>query len=335
MSRTFLSLLNLVAALAFAFLAGGVLMLLSGYDPVASYVAMWKTPLSDYVFFLSALAFSAPIVLTGLTFAIGLRTGLFNIGAEGQVYMGALGAAVAAYIAAGFEALPLAFFLGVSFAVAWSLTPALLKAWRGVNEVVSTIMTNWIAYWLAIMAVSTTLANPLQPEESVKMPESARLSPLVAGTDLTMAVPIAYLVAVTIYFISSNTVWGYRLSVTGQNPTMAKAYGISPTKMILLAFILGAITAGLAGVLQVVAKPPSYSLSRNLANVFGLGFDGITAAMLAKAHPLGVILAAIFLGILQEGARHMQIEAGTPFEFVRVIQGLIIMFLAFQILRGR
>ncbi|MEM1663733.1 MAG: ABC transporter permease [Pyrobaculum sp.] len=335
MSKLLHSLLNVLIALSLAFITGAAIMVSFGYDPVASYISMWGTPISDYVFFLSALAFSAPIVLTGLTFALGLRAGLFNIGAEGQVYIGALGAALAAYLFQGAEALPLAFFIGISLAITWSLTPALLRTWRGVNEVVSTIMTNWIAYWLTIMAVSTILANPTQPEESVKMPESARLLPLIWGTDFTLAVPIAYATAVFVYIFTNHSVWGYRLSITGQNPMMAKAYGISPTKVIILSFVVGAITAGLAGVLQIVANPPSYSLSRNLANVYGLGFDGITAAMLAKGHPLGVIPAAMFLGILQEGARHMQIVAGTPFEFVRIIQGLIIIFLAFQIYRRK
>jgi len=325
--------LDIPLAVAAAFVVGALAMWASGYDPAASYRSMLLTPLMDYVYLFSALAFSAPIVLTGLTFAVGLRAGLFNIGAEGQVYMGALGAVLAAYLVKGWAALPLALLTGISLAVAWAVVPALLKSLRGVNEVVSTIMMNWIAYWLSIMAVSTVFANPLQPEESVKTPPEARLTPLVPGTDLTLAVPIAYAVAALVYVFLKYSVWGFRISVSGQNPLAAKSYGISPGRAIFYAFAVGAAVAGLAGVLQVVARPPSYSLARNLANVYGLGFDGITAAMLGRGHPLGVVLAGIFLGILQEGARHMQIEAGTPFEFVRIIQGVIILFLAVRILR--
>ncbi|MEM0484316.1 MAG: ABC transporter permease [Pyrobaculum sp.] len=328
-----LSPLNIIIALILAFLIGAIVMWISGFSPIASYSSMLLTPLSDPVYFLSALAFSAPIVLTGLTFAVGLKAGLFNIGAEGQVYMGALGAVIAAYLARDVAALPLAFGLGLALAVLWSALPALLKLWRGVNEVVSTIMMNWIAYWIVIMAVSTALSNPLQPEESVKMPEAARLTPLIPGTDFTLAVPLAYGTAAVIFVFLKYSVWGYRMSVSGHNPLAAKSYGIKPERAVLIAFAIGALTAGLAGILQVVARPPSYSLMRNLANVYGIGFDGITAAMLGRGHPLGVIFAAIFLGVMQEGARHMQIEAGTPFEFVRVIQGLIILLLAVQILR--
>ena len=328
-----LSVLNIIAALALAFVIGAVLMWASGYDPASSYYSMLVTPLSDRVYLLSALAFSAPIVLTGLTFALGLKAGLFNIGAEGQVYMGALGAVIAAYFARSLAALPLAFAIGLALAVLWSAVPAVLKMWRGVNEVVSTIMMNWVAYWTVIMAVSTVFANPLQPEESVKTPEAARLTPLIPGTDFTVAVPVAYIVASLMYIFLKYSVWGYRISVSGLNPTAARSYGIKPERAVLAAFALGALTAGLAGVLQVVARPPSYSLMRNLANVYGIGFDGITAAMLGRGHPLGVVLASIFLGVMQEGARHMQIEAGTPFEFVRVVQGLIILLLAVQVLR--
>ncbi|ACB40568.1 ABC transporter permease [Pyrobaculum neutrophilum] len=333
MRRLLLSILNTAVALAAAFAIGAAAMWATGYDPVASYSAMLFTPLADRVYLLSALAFSAPIVLTGLTFAVGLRAGLFNIGGEGQVYMGALGAVAASYLARNAAALPLAVALGVALAVAWSAVPALLRIWRGVNEVISTIMMNWVAYWLVIMLVSTVFVNPLQPEESIKTPEEARLQPLVAGTDLTLAVPLAYAAAVLTYIFVRYSVWGYRISISGQNPLVAKAYGVKPERALLLAFVVGAVAAGLAGVLQVVARPPSYSLARNLANVYGLGFDGITAAMLGRGHPLAVALAAVFLGILQEGARHMQIEAGTPFEYVRIIQGLIILFLAIQMLR--
>ncbi|MFN3804648.1 MAG: ABC transporter permease [Pyrobaculum sp.] len=320
--------LSIATALALAFLAGGVAMWISGYSPLVSYGAMLLTPFRDHVYLLSALAISAPIVLTGLTFALGLKAGLFNIGGEGQVYMGALGAVAAAYLAKDFTALPLAVLFGVALASAWALAPAVLKALRGVNEVVTTIMMNWTAYWLAIMLVSTAFYNPRQPEESIKAPEAARLTPLVAGTDFTAAVFIAYIAAIAAYLVMRHSVWGYRISISGQNPLAAMSYGIDPRRATILAFLLGAIAAGLAGVLQVVARPPSYSLMRNMANVYGLGFDGITAAMLGQGHPIGVLAAGIFLGLLQEGARHMQIEAGTPFEFVRVIQGLIILLLA-------
>ncbi|ABL87652.1 nucleoside ABC transporter membrane protein [Pyrobaculum islandicum DSM 4184] len=328
-----LPLLDVVLTLVTAFAIGAVVMWISGYDPIMSYRSMLFTPLLDYTYFFSALAFSAPIVLTGLTFAVGLRAGLFNIGAEGQVYMGALGAVVAAYITKSSLALPLALFIGLTLACVWSLVPALLKIWRGVNEVITTIMMNWIAYWVVIMAVSTVFTNPLQPEESIKTPEPARLTPLVAGTDLTAAVPLSYIIALFVYIFVKYSVWGYRISISGQNPIVAKSYGIEPMRSIMLSFLIGALTAGVAGVMQVVAKPPSYSLMRNLANVYGLGFDGITAAMLGRGHPIGVAIAALFLGVLQEGARHMQIEAGTPFEFVRIIQGVIILLLAIQMLK--
>lgn len=113
--------------------------------------------------------------------------------------MGALGAVIAAFLLRDASALPFAFLLGIGLAFLWAAIPAALKIWRGVNEVISTMMLNWTAYWLVIMAVSTVFANPLQPEESVKTPEAARLTPLMPGTDLTVAVPIAYIVAVLVH----------------------------------------------------------------------------------------------------------------------------------------
>ncbi|MEZ0248224.1 MAG: ABC transporter permease [Thermoproteus sp.] len=333
--RTARTFLNSLVALAAALAVGAAVIAASGYDPLASYSAMFLGPFSSPTFLFTALAYSAPLVLTGLTFAIGLKGGLFNIGAEGQVYMGALGAVLAAYMSRSWTALPLAFALGLALAVAWSLVPAFLKVKRGVNEVVSTIMMNWIAYWLVILLVSTTLANPNQPSESVEMPASARLPPLVPGSLLTPGIAMSYALALLVYFYLRRTVWGFRLSISGLNPVMARSYGIKPESAVIAAFALGGVTAGLAGVLQVVALPPSYSLAVNLANVYGLGFDGITAAMLGGGDPLGVLAASAFLGLIMEGATLMQAEAGTPYEFVQLIQGIVILLLSVKYIRER
>lgn len=327
--------LGTLASLAIALLTGAAVMRISGYDPAESYRFMFLQTLMDSHSLASALALSAPIMLTAVTFAVGLRAGLFNVGAEGQVYMGALGAVLASYLAGDWRALPLSFIMGTALAIAWALIPATLRAFRGVNEVVSTIMMNWTAYWLVVMSVSTQLANPLQPEESVKVPEAARMGPLIPGTNLTASVPLSIAAAVVAYLVSRWTVWGYRMAVVGANPTLARSYGIEPSRYILLSFVIGGISAGLAGVLQVVANPPSYSLARNLANVYGLGFDGITAAMLGGGHPLGSIPASLLLGVMYEGARYMQIGSGTPFELVKLVQGIIVLGLSIYIFRTK
>ncbi len=322
------SLLSLLAAVA----VGAVVVYLSGYDPAATYYSMFVVPFTDVVYLTSALATATPIILTGLTFALGLRAGLFNIGGEGQVYMGALGAVMAAYLVKTALALPLSFLLGVSLAVAWALIPALLRISRGVNEVVSTIMMNWIAYWLVIMEAATTFSNPAQPSETIKFPPPARLTPLIPGTSLTAGFFLAVAVALAVYWLLDKSIVGYELTVAGMNPTAAKVAGIPQSRVVLYSFLLGGVTSGIAGVLQVAAMPPSYSLATNMANVYGLGFDGITAAMLGRGNPLGTLAAALFLGVMEEGARHMQAIAMTPFEFVKMIQGIIILIVSIRML---
>ncbi|MFP3191884.1 MAG: ABC transporter permease [Thermoproteus sp.] len=324
--------LDSLLSLAVAIAVGAVVAYISGYNPLLVYYSMFVVPFTDVVYVTSALATATPIILTGLTFALGLKAGLFNIGAEGQTYMGALGAVIASYLAASALALPLSFVIGISLAVAWAMVPALLKVYRGVNEVVSTIMMNWIAYWLVIMEASTTFSNPMQPSETIKMPPSARLTPLVPGTSLTAGFFVAVVAALLVYWLLERSVIGYELTAAGLNPVAARIAGIPQSRVVIYSFLLGGVTSGVAGVLQVAAMPPSYSLATNLANVYGLGLDGITAAMLGRGNPLGTLLAALFLGLMEEGARHMQALAMTPFEFVKMLQGIMILVIAVRML---
>ncbi|CCC81763.1 ABC transporter permease [Thermoproteus tenax] len=330
--------LDSLLSFAVAIAVGAAVVYASGYSPLLTYYSMFVVPFTDVVYITSALAAATPIILTGLTFALGLKAGLFNIGGEGQAYMGALGAVIASYFFAGLLALPLSFIIGIGLAVLWALVPALLRTTRGVNEVVSTIMMNWIAYWLTIMEASTTFSNPMQPSETIKTPPQARLTPLLPDTSLTASFFIAVAAALLVHWMLERSVVGYELSVAGANPTAARVAGIPQSRVILYSFALGGVTSGMAGVLQVVAMPPSYSLATNLANVYGLGFDGITAAMLGRGSPLGTLAAALFLGLMEEGARHMQAIALTPFEFVKMLQGIMILVIAIRMLevwRGR
>lgn len=321
---------DIAASLALALAAGAAVMAVSGYDPIASYYAMFVLPLRSLPSILEALYYATPVVLTALTFAVGLRAGLFNIGAEGQTYLGALGAVAAAYLFRGPLALPAAVAFGVGLAAAWASAAAALKIKRGVNEVISTIMLNWMAYWLVIMLASTAFANPQRAEETVHFPAQARLAPLTPTADLSAAFFASVAAAAAAFAALRYTAWGYRLTAVGLNPNAARAYGISPERAFLEAFLAGAVFSGLAGVFQVAANPPGYALTTDLATVYGLGFDGITAAMLGRGDPLGIIAASAFLGVMREGARYMQVAAGTPFEFVTLIQGLIIFFLALR-----
>ncbi|RMF83482.1 MAG: ABC transporter permease, partial [Nitrospinota bacterium] len=322
-------LLEGVTATLFGLLLGGLLLLLSGFNPLTAYSALYQGALGDHYALASTLAEATPLILTGLTFAIGMRSGLFNIGAQGQVFLGAVAAVGANLLPwpAGTHLLA-SILLGMIAGALWSLPAALLKAVRGVHEVISTIMLNWIAWYLSLYLAAAVLVDPNRAEKTIAIAPEARLLPFFPGTDLTPALLLSILFALLIYWILWHTALGYEIRAVGLNPNVARYGGIRPTLTLSLSFVLGGFAAGLAGATQVIGRPPTYALYGDLSNVANLGFDGIVVALVGSNHPLGIIVAATLMGALSAGARTMQIYAGVPLEMVKIVQGVIILALA-------
>lgn len=331
-------------------LGGAVVMLIWGYNPVEAYGALFggvfgglfDSRLGNEWGIYDTLGSATPLILTGLTFAIGIRGGVFNIGAEGQVYAGAVAAAAASL--AAFSVLPpgihhlLAIAFGMAAGALWSLPVSLLKVTRGVHEVISTIMLNRIALFVGMYLVTNFLANPDKAYQSIKAAGSAQFPAVMPGTSLTYAVVIPVIVAVIVLYLLSRTTFGYELRVVGFNPTAAKYAGMKETKTINATFWLGGMTAGLAGALMIIGGPPSYALSTDMTTVANIGFNGIGVALIGRNHPIGVVFAALFFAALNVGGLTMQISSEVPQEMVQVIQGIIILVLAApeltHILRG-
>jgi simple sugar transport system permease protein len=308
---------------------GVVLLEVSGFDALTAYHALYQGAFADRYALTSTLAEATPLLLTGLTFAIGMRCGLFNIGAQGQVCLGA-----SAAVAASLLPVPPGLHLSAALLCAmlagalWSLPAAVLKARRGVHEVISTIMLNWIAWYLSLYLVATVLVDPRRAEKTIAVAAGARLPPFLPGTDLTPALGLSIACAGFMYWLLWYTALGYEMRAIGHNPAAARYGGMRPLRTLFLAFGIGGLAAGLAGATQVIGRPPTYALYGDLSNVANLGFDGIAVALVGYNHPLGAVLAAIFMGALTTGARTMQIYAGVPLEMVRLVQGVIILTLA-------
>jgi len=317
-------------AITIGLIIGAFLMIVFGYDPIKAYFALFIGAFGSVSDFLETLAFAVPLMLTGLTFAIGVRAGLFNIGSEGQIYVGALGSVVVGGL------LNLPFGLGIVFAtlagafasVLWSLTPALLKVTRGVHEVISTIMLNWIAFWFTTYLIVYHFGDPNRAERSIAVLPNSRYPILFEGSTLTTALVVAIAYCVLVYFILWGTKVGYELRVEGTNPDAGRYAGVKAWKTTLLAFSLGGIASGLAGASQIIGRPPAWALYATLGNVAGLGFDGLGVALIGRNHPIGVIISSIFFGALIQGSRSMQYNAGVYFEIVRAITGIIIIALS-------
>ncbi|WP_376792152.1 ABC transporter permease [Thermoflexus sp.] len=323
-------LLESLLAIGVGLIAGGLLMLPFGYHPLRAYQALFQGAFGTPHDTLETLAFATPLMLTALTFAVGVRAGLFNIGAEGQMYIGAIGAVWAA----SFLSLPPGLHLLVATSVAilcgalWSLAPALLKIWRGVHEVISTIMFNWIAFHLAMYLAIRYLAEPGRAERTRPALPTARYPILAEGSTLTAVIFVAVLFCLAVYFILWGTRLGYELRLVGENPEAARYAGVRIGWALLWSFLIGGMAAGLAGASQIIGRPPAWSLYATLGNVATLGFDGIGVALVGRNHPLGGILAAILFGALQHGGRFMEYHAGVVSELVRAVNGLIVITLA-------
>jgi len=310
-------------------LVGIVVMAIYGYNPWAAIVALFSGAYGNATGFANALAKATPLLLTALTFAICVRAGMFNIGAEGQLFMGTLAAVAVTFVTLppGIDQIA-RLVLAMVVGALWSLVPALLKVTRGVSEVISTIMFNWIAKWLALYLVLNILFDPLRAEKTISIPVSGRLPLLMGKTTLSVGFFVAIAFALIVYFVVWHTVVGYEIRAAGLNPTAAKYGGINSRRTMLLSFTLGGMAAGLAGACYVMGTPPTYGVFAGLPELTNLGFDGMAVAMVGRNHPIGIIFSAIFFGGLNAGGRAMQLRAGVPLDMVRVVNGTVVLAMA-------
>jgi simple sugar transport system permease protein len=316
-------------AIVIGLFAGAILMLMFGHDPITAYVALFKGAFGSLAAFMETLSFATPLMLTAITFAVGMKAGLFNIGAEGQVYLGAIGAVMiggAIALPAGLHIVAATAF-AMLLGILWAIPVALLKIWRGVHEVISAIMFNWIAFYLVMFLVSV-FADPLRAERTVPALPTARYPVLMAGATLTAVIFVVIAVCILTYVILWRTKLGYELRLVGDNPDAARYAGISSKRAIFSSFVLGGLAAGLAGASQIIGRPPEWSLYKTMGTVSGFGFEGIGVALISRNHPIGGIFAAIFYGGLLHGGRFMEYSAGVSSELVVAIQGIIILALA-------
>jgi ABC-type uncharacterized transport system permease subunit len=279
--------------------------------------------------FFESLVASTPYIFGGLAVALGFRAGLFNIGAEGQIFIGAIFSAYVGYSITGLPGIihvPLTLLAGFLGGALWGFIPGWLKAKTGGHEVINTIMMNYIAFRLSDWLLSGPMKrpdsfNPVSPT----IQNSAKLfrffgEPIRFHLGFFIALATAWLV----YWFLFKTKWGFDLRTVGANPRAARYAGMSVAFVTMLAMSLSGGLAGLAGTNEVLG------LNYNLAMAFssGYGFDSIALALLGKSHPLGVVLAALLFGTLRNGATRMQLVAGIPIDIISILQALILAFIA-------
>ncbi|MCC6147492.1 MAG: ABC transporter permease [Anaerolineaceae bacterium] len=278
---------------------------------------------------LESLVTSTPYIFAGLSVALGFRAGVFNIGAEGQIFMGAAAATFAGYALKGLPGIihiPLALLAGAVGGGIWGLIPGWLKAKTGGHEVINTIMMNYIAFRLSDWLLTGPMKrpdsfSPVSPmiEQSAMLPRFFD-DPIRFHLGFFVALGVAWLV----WWFMFKTTWGFELRTVGANPFASRYAGMNVARNTILAMTLAGALAGLAGANEVLG------VNHYLAMAFssGYGFDSIALALLGNSHPLGVVLASLLFGTLRNGATPMQVSLGIPNDIIMVLQAIILMFIA-------
>lgn len=318
-------------AVTIALLIGAVLIIVSGHNPIEAYLALFKGAFFDYYGFGNTLVRLSPILLAGLAVLVPLRAGLYNIGAEGQIYMGALFATITALYAP--EQQPVVHIVfcslaGMAGGALWAAIPGVLRAYFNVNEVIITLLLNYVAINIVSFFVSGPMMEPGAPYPySKEISDNLWLPYILPGTDAHAGSIIGLVLTLLITFVFSLTRLGARVDLAGANPVAAAYTGLNVKKTILLSMAFGGAMAGLAGTFEILG------LKYRLFHLFshGYGYDGIVVAFLSAGQPILLPIAALFLSGLKAGANIMQRSVGTEASIVIAIQGLVVIFIAIDV----
>jgi len=324
-------------AVTLSLAVGAVFILAIGEDPLAIYALMLRQSLGTGYGLGQTLFKATPLIFTGLAVALGFRAGLFNIGVEGQLYLGGLAAALTGVALAGLPALvllPLALLAAAAAGAAWGAIPGVLKARFGAHEVINTIMLNFIAFALASF-IGRFVFEPATVRTATvgAGAEIARLDvflPALHGSPVNLSLLLALLVTAGTSLLLFGTRLGYELRAVGLNAPAAEYGGVSIGRTQVVAMALSGALAGLGGVNFVLGYKHYFELGFSA----GAGFLGIAVALLGRNHPVGVVVAALFFGALSYGG--LVINQQVPKELVEVLQALVILLaISAQVLMER
>lgn len=311
-------------------IVGAIVMVISGYNPIAGYSALITGAFGDSYYIGETIRQVTPYILSGLAVAFAFRTGLFNIGVEGQLLVGWL---AAVWVGVSFELpkfvhLPLAILAAALAGAIWGFIPGILKARFKVHEVIVTIMMNYIALHIVNAVIRSVLSDQGFKSEKIHETASLRSPILQAITDYSTmhyGIIVALLGALIMWFILDKTTRGYELKAVGFNQHASQYAGMNVSQNIVLAMVISGAFAGAGGAMEGLGTFENISVK---AGFTGIGFDGIAVALLGGNVAFGVVLAAILFGSLKVGALEMPSAAGVPVELVDIVIALIIFFVA-------
>jgi ABC-type uncharacterized transport system permease subunit len=348
-----------VFAVILAMIAGGIVILITWPDKtvdpftniINAYSALFNGSYGSFASISDTLVYVSPLIFASISVAIAFRAGLFNIGAAGQLAVGAMAADIVGLTFTSWPSwalIPTMLLASILAGAIWGGIAGFLKAWRGAHEVVTTIMLNWIAFYGTDYLInSAPFAAPLGTTQTVALPPNATLppiagvynqifgngQPLLSTFTYTVDISIFFaLIALVIYwFIISRTTFGYEIRVIGQNPKAARYAGIPTRRNIFLVMAIAGGFAGLAGSTSLMGQA-GYNLTATAFSALPTGFDAIAVALLGQTTAIGILLASLLIGGLRSGSTAMQAIAHVNPNLILIIEALVLFFIAAQFL---
>jgi len=333
-------------AILLAFLVGAVVLWLSSplvtgsFDitlPFRTYSALLQGSIGSLNAIVDTIVNATPLILVGLGVGLGFKAGLFNIGGQGQFLVGALAAAAAGAALATsspFAAVPLALLAGVIAGALYGFIPGFLKAYTGAHEVVTTIMLNYIAYQI----VGWAIAGPLKEAGAsfARSPDVGNAAlPIIFspanGHDASLGIIFPVVIVPIIWWLIYRSTVGFEIRTVGANPDAARYAGMKPRRIVVFAMTTAGLLAGLAGAIEILGRE-KYMAAAYSTNI---GYEALTVALLGRAHPLGIVFAGLLLGAMKAGAPAMQSQVGIPPQMIDLLQGVILFFLAAEVIVRR
>lgn len=318
-----------------AVVLGGIIIASVKGNPFLAYYGLIQGSFGSAKALSETAVWATPYIFAGLAVALAFKGGLFNIGAEGQLAVGAVFAALIGYALPEWLGrdiptiihLPLAILVGMLMGALWAAIVGFLKAYTGGHEVINTIMMNYIALNTISFLLNGPMKDPNPNNVTARTPliaESARMPVIFPGLRVHWGFVLALLVAYLVWWLLNKTTLGFEIRTVGANPDAAKYAGINVKRIIILTMALSGMLAGLAGTIEVTGLNYRHELGFSI----GYGFDAIAIALLGRSHPLGVVLAAILFAAMRNGATRMQFLTQMPVDLISMLQALILLFVA-------
>lgn len=312
-----------VISVILAFVIGGIIILALGKNPFEAYGFLFSGALGTSSKIAQTLEVASPLIFTGLAAAFAYKCGMFNLGGEGQFIMGSV---VSIYVSTqsgitGIPAILISLICGALAGGVWGALPGILKITRGLNEMIVSIMLNYVAT-LFMGVVFTRLLRDGEVPQTPAVPDASKIADITENFRVHWGVVIGIVLAIFLYYFMFYTSAGFKLRAVGMNPTAAKFNGFAVNKIILASFICSGAIAGLGGSIELHGK--QFRLMEGYGS--GFGFDGVAIALIAQLNPIGTVIVAIFFGILRKGASTLQAGMKIPTSVVDIIEALVIIF---------